>query len=259
MKRLAAIMALVATPALADMSRPVEIAATNLRHHVWMQLGGFLAWQNGVEIDGRDHDALAAFAAARVMDGDDALDIERLLDVAALWLAEDPDGRGEAARRLICLVALEGPGRAHVMQARWGLPDRDPGNCGQGYAAEVAEIEARFDRARNGAPTKSVAIRADGHDRMFDPWPDGADVLVTYQRWRQGEDWPKDAAVLEEIAGGLVAEFVWPGSSFTLQMDDCHRAIPGFDADQRIMTICYQTAERYLELGRRIASEEERE
>jgi hypothetical protein len=258
-KRLAALLALVATPALAEMSRPVEIAATNLRHHVWMQLGTFLAWQNRVEIDGRDHAALAAFAAARVMDGDDSLDIERLLDVAALWLAEDPDGRGEAARRLICLVALEGPGRAHAMQARWGLPDRDPGNCGQDYAAEVAEVEARFDRARGGGAPKSVAIRADGHDRIFDPWPDGADVLVTYQRWRQGETWARGAAVLEDIAGTLVAGYTWPGSRFTLQMADCGREVPGFNADQKIMTICYQTAERYLDLGRRIASEEERE
>lgn len=226
--RALAVWAVGAGVAAAQTPGPDEVALANARFVLWHQVTVALADQHGRRPDAW---TAAVYALARVAEGDDALAIENLLLVAETWLVADRDGvlppglamagmSAELARRVLCYVAGEGPGRAHRLVGEWGAPHESL-DC----AGAMAED---FDAA----------------DRKFREYPSGEGDEIPI---RYGDDrWSRIAAereVLEAIADRLSADFDWP-AGLRLEILSCGTDPTGYRPDTATITLCAETIGR---------------
>ena len=192
--------------AVAQSWEPEEVALLNAEFDLWHQAAIVLSGQHGGTTSPAD---ATLFALGRIADGDDAASIERLLPIAEFWLwlearnslqrhLKDAGVDGDLARQVLCYVAGEGPGPAHQLIAEWGLP-RNADGC-------EARFAERLDTAAEAYRAYAAGV--------------GGPVIIRY-----GDDsrWSQLAArneLLETVAEGLDADFVWP-AGLTLEMVPC--------------------------------------
>lgn len=116
-------------------------------------------------------DLAHAFATARITDAEDAVGIERILDVAVFWLEWDRAGTipkalvaasftGEQARAMLCYVSGEGPGPADDLITKWGLPSANPDTCDFDLAERMDLAEASLTDKRSGQGVLHVDVTA---------------------------------------------------------------------------------------------------
>lgn len=231
--RALAIWMLCAGLASAQVPKPNDIALTNARFILWHQATAALADQHGRRPDAW---TAAVFALSRVADGESAQDIERLLWLAETWLMAESEGRlprhlseagidGELARRVLCYVAGEGPGRAHDLVGRWGAP-RGSIDC----AAAMAED---FEQA----------------ERTFRDLPSGEGTAIQV-RYGDGE-WSTLAAeheILEEMADILSADFDWP-TGLKIEILPCGGFYAWYRPQDSTITLCAELIAYYHRLA----------
>jgi len=222
MIRAALLAGLLLAPVAGADERIDAIVLAGAEHALWHTAGEALLGE-----------ALAGdFAVLAMASGDDAMEIERLLDVAGLWLAASERGSpvsryhrrhgmdGEAARRIICFIAGEGPGRAHAMMARWGLPADGALTCADDFSDRLDRLEAGFAN------------------------PDG-DIVVTVRcgagPWR---DWLAGRELLERIGESLAADYPL-GEGLSLVATPCGVAEMRWDAAARTITLCHELLDDY--------------
>ena len=247
MKRLLLATALVAAPVLADEAAILAIVLNNAEHTLFHESGHALISEFQIPVVGQEEDAVDTFATLTMLEDDDAARLERLLDVAELWLisherseagGEEPDYYSEhdldtqRGLRIICFIAGEGPGRAHEMSAQWGLPDE---------RAEICEEE--YDLA------------LDSWDELLDPYyrPDGEPATtITVAYGPSPSPWRStllDSELLEYVGEYMAATYDFEdGLSFEAQ--DCDEANAYWDPENRTVTLCYELLENYEELAR---------
>ena len=137
--------------ASAQVAKPENIALANAEYMIWHQVTAALAHQHGRKSDPW---LSAVYALGRVGEGDAAVDIERLLFVAETWLVAIDEGplpkglaeigvEGELARKVLCYVAGEGPGRAHALIGKWGDPVTSL-DCAPDMAADFETADKSF-------------------------------------------------------------------------------------------------------------------
>ncbi|MEL7153861.1 MAG: DUF4344 domain-containing metallopeptidase [Pseudomonadota bacterium] len=247
MKRVVLLASLFASPALADDAAIEAIVLSNAEHTLWHEAGHALVSEFQLPVVGQEEDAVDSFATLAMLADEDAARLERLLDVAELWLisheqsqadGEEPAYYGEhdldAQRglRIICFVAGEGPGRAHEMTAEWGLPEDRAETCEYDYELALDSWDTLLD---------SVA-------RPEDQRP--AKVTVTYGEsdsiWREVL---QEQELLEYVADYLAASFdLEDGLAF--EAAECGEANAFWDPDARTVTLCYELLEDYQDLAR---------
>jgi hypothetical protein len=233
MIRAAAAWVLSAGVAVSQVPGPDEVALANARFELWHTVTVALADQHGRRTAPW---TASVYALSRIADGDSALDIENLLLVAETWLVGDAEGvpagpsaaagiDAELARRVLCYVGGEGPGRAHRLIGRWGAP--------AGGADCSAVMAEDFDAA----------------DRTFRHYPPGDGDPV---RTRYGADrWSRLAAdheVLEEMADTLSADFDWP-RGLSLEIVPCGAVDARYVPAKATITLCAETIGHYHALA----------
>ncbi|MEM1163276.1 MAG: hypothetical protein AAGJ28_20290 [Pseudomonadota bacterium] len=259
MNRLLVVFLLFAAPAGADEARVDEIVEANTRFALWRVISAPLAHENQIIGYQENRDVLTVFAATRVMDGDNATDIERMLDVAELWLVAEEIGKspplhrgavmdGEAARRVFCRIAIEGPGRVHELIGRWGLPAEQPDTCEEDQSILAEETDALFEAALlQDEPLRAGRV-ADGYVRIINGFPDHLDIAVSDQKSGQWLGFLRRTEVIESVADQLASEFSI--GDLMILADRCGVATVRWDPDQREMTLCLELLDSYARLAR---------
>lgn len=199
--------------------RADAIVLAGAEHALWHAVGGLLLGP----IDADD------FAVLQMTTGGDAVETERLLDVAGLWITAPESANAaaawlkregmtpEAGRRLICFVAGEGPGRAHRLVARWGPPKTGARTC-------TADLSERLD--------KMAAKLKAGKALVSLSYAPGS--------WH---DWLKGREILERVAQRLTELNL--GRHLTLAAGPCGAAEVRVEAKTGKITLCHELLDAY--------------
>ena len=246
MKRLALLASLLTMPALAEESSIEAIVLSNAEHTLWHEAGHALISEFQLPVIGQEEDAVDSFATLAMLAEEDAARLERLLDVAELWLishdraeAEGPltyhgehDLDAQRGLRVICFVAGEGPGRAHELTAEWGLPEERAETCEYDYELALASWDTLLE---------SIA-----RDEGARP----AKITVTYgesgSHWR---DILREQELLEYVADYMAGSFDLQ-DGLTFEAVDCGEANAYWDPQARTVTLCYELLEDFENLAR---------
>lgn len=247
MKRLLTAAVLIAAPSFADEATIRSIVLNNAEHTLFHEAGHALVSEFRIPVVGQEEDAVDTFATLTMLEEDDAARLERLLDVAELWLighdlaeagGKEPDYYSEhdldAQRglRIICFIAGEGPGRAHEMSAQWGLPEERTETCEEDY---------------------NLAL--DSWDEVLDPYfrPEAeraAKIKVEYgpssSAWRATL---MDSELLEYVGEYMAATYDFE-DGLIFEARDCDEANAYWDPTNRTVTLCYELLDNYEELAR---------
>ena len=222
---LVAVWLAMGSDASAQVAKPEDIALANAEYLIWHQVTAALAHQHGRKSDPW---LSAVYALGRVGEGETAVEIERLLFVAETWLVAGDEGPlpkgltdvgidAELARKVLCYVAGEGPGRAHALIGKWGDPVTSL-DC-------APEMAADFETA----------------DKSFRDFPPGQGDKV---RIKYGADrWATLTAeheILEDLADTLSADFDWP-LGLALEIIPCGDVFSWYTAETVTITLCSET------------------
>lgn len=247
MRFLAFSLALCCSPALADDAAIEAIVLSNAEHTLWHEAGHALVSEFQLPIVGQEEDAVDSFATLAMLAEEDAARLERLLDVAELWLishdraeaeGEEPFYFGEhdldAQRglRVLCFVAGEGPGRAHELTAQWGLPEERAETCEYDYELALDSWEQILD---------TVARSEDARPAKFKVTYGDSDSV-----WR---DVLKGEQLLEYVADYMAASFDFE-DGVTFEAVDCGEANAYWDPQARKVTLCYEILEDFEDIAR---------
>lgn len=234
-------------PAAADDDQLVEIVLSNAEHTLWHEAGHALISEFELPVIGQEEDAVDNFATLAMLQDDDAARLERLLDVAQLWLisqdridaeGEEPVYYGEhdldAQRglRVICFIAGEGPGRAHEMTAKWGLPAERADTCEYDYSLALDGWDTLLDQVAR--PKEKRAAKIDVTYAPSDnPW---RDVL-------------KQTELLEYVAEYMASSFDFQ-DGLQFEARECEEANAFWDPNARTVTLCYELLDDFEDLAR---------
>lgn len=238
---------LIATPVLADEETIREIVLNNAEHTLWHEAGHALVSEFELPVIGQEEDAVDAFATLEMMADEHAARMERLLDVAELWLIshEVAEAGGEASDyysehdldaqrglRVICFIAGEGPGRAHELSAQWGLPEERAETCEFDYNLALDSWEALLEPLHrpDGDPAARITVN---YAKSSSPW---RDVLI-------------DSELLEYVGEYMAATYAFE-DGLIFEARDCGEANAYWDPGARTVTLCYELLEDYEELAR---------
>lgn len=230
-----AFLIVLTLPARAQVATPTEAALANLDFTLWHETA-----RAALAASGRDLTAGAEapifYALDRVTDGDDATDVERLLLVAETWYLSEADGTRppylvrnalgqDWARRIVCYVAGEGPGRAHRLLAEWGAP-QDAADCASAFASGLEAANQAF-LVLPEADTDHPAVQISYADTPT------ARLAATYE-------------VLEYFPVADV--FRWSGP-VTLAIQGCGQADATFALKTNTLTVCDELIAYYYNLA----------
>ena len=247
MKYLLLPILLIAAPALADEESIREIVLNNAEHTLWHEAGHALVSEFELPVIGQEEDAVDGFATLEMMSDKDAAHIERLLDVAELWLIshETADVGGDLSDyysehdldaqrglRVICFIAGEGPGRAHELSAQWGLPEERSETCEFDYTLALDSWDALLEPLHrpDGEPAATITVE---YAQASSPW---RDIL-------------KDSELLEYVGEYMAATYGFE-DGMTFEARECGEANAYWDPGTRTVTLCYELLEDYEELAR---------
>ena len=238
---------LVFTQAHANEDIIEAIVLSNAEHTLWHEAGHALVSEFQLPVIGQEEDAVDHFATLSMLSDEDAARLERLLDVAELWLIshelseaegeeriyyDEHDLDAQRGLRVICFVAGEGPGRAHELTASWGLPEERAETCEYDYELALDSWDQLLD---------SVA-------RPEDLRP--AKVKISYgesdSKWR---DVLQQAELLEYVAGYMAGSFDFE-DGLRFEAVDCGEANAYWDPGARTVTLCYELLEDFEDLAR---------
>ena len=239
--------ALAATPALADQAEIEAIVLSNTEHTLWHESAHMLISELGLPVIGQEEDAADSFATLMMLDTDAEDRVDRLLDVAELWVVshERADAEGaepryygehdldaQRGRRVICFLAGEGPGRAQELIEDWGLPEDRAETCADDFVQALDAWE----------------VLLEPHKRP-DPASDPGEIIqVRYEGDNPWQEVLKDEQLLEIVAGFLSYEYTLePG--LVLVAADCGEANAFWDPEARQMTLCYELLDDYVDLA----------
>lgn len=211
--------------AKAQVAKPEDIALANAEYLFWHQVSAALAHQHGRQPDPW---LAAVHALGRVGEGDAAVDIERLLFIAETWLIAGEDGPlpkglrevgidAELARKVLCYVAGEGPGRAHALIGKWGDPVTSL-DCASELTADFATADESY---REYPPGQGDKVR----------------IKYGTGRWAA---MAADHEMLEGLADTLSADFDWPGG-LALEIIPCGGVFSWYTAESVTITLCAET------------------
>lgn len=247
MKRLCLMFALLAGPAFADDDAIEAIVLSNAEHTLWHEAGHALISEFQLPVIGQEEDAVDSFATLSMLAEEDAARLERLLDVAQLWLISQDlsDSQGEApiyygehdfdaqrGLRVLCFVAGEGPGRAHEMTAQWGLPAERADTCEYDYSLALDSWDTLLDQVARPQDRRPAKIKIN--------------YTASDSDWRAVL---KDAELLEYVAEYMASSFDLE-DGITFEARDCAEANAFWDPDARTVTLCYELLEDYEDLAR---------
>lgn len=212
-----------------------EIVIANAEFTLWHQAARGITAQNARPPTPDDRMAIL-YALHRLSLGDDALDVERLLLVAHMWLEAEARGEppiylriarldGALARLILCYVAGEGPGPAHVLMAEWGPPVDGGADCEVTFAERLDEAAAFYDAY---LPAGDGRVSVEG----------GPDPLA--------------AVALRLVANGISRDFGLP-QSMRLRTMPCEVAMADYSDTTQTVTLCQELMEAYVELAQSLA------
>lgn len=246
MKRWLAVLAVAATPAQANEELIEAYVFSNAEHTLWHEAGHALISEFGLPVIGQEEDAVDAFATLMMLSDESEGRLERLLDVAEIWMVSHERAEAEGVEpdyfdehdldaqrglRVVCFIAGEGPGRAHEMIDNWGLPEDRAETCEEDYGLAVDSWDVLlepFYRAEN-APVVPVEVRYG---------PGGA--------WRERL---AESEMLEYVAETLAYSYALePG--LVLEAAACGEPNAFWDPEARTMTLCYELLADYEDLAR---------
>lgn len=238
--------ALLAGPAMADEATIRAIVLSNAEHTMWHEAGHALVSEFNLPLLGQEEDAVDSFATLWMLEDEDAARLERLLDVAELWLISHDEQANEGLEpvyygehdldaqrglRVLCFIAGEGPGRAHEMVADWGLPAERAETCEEDYAQALDgwdTLLAEFVLREDEAPSEIDVV----YRPSDSPW---RDILI--------ED-----ELLDYVAGSLAHTYAFePG--LLVEADDCGAANAFWDPSVRTITLCYELMDYFEDLA----------
>ena len=246
MKRWLLALALCATPAVADEDLIRAYVLSNAEHTLWHEAGHALVSEFGLPVIGQEEDAVDAFATLMMLSDESEERLERLLDVAEIWMLsheraeadgiapdyfDEHDLDAQRGLRVICFMAGEGPGRAHELIETWGLPEERAETCEDDYALAV-----------------------DSWDVLLEPFQraDGAREVPIEVRYGPGGAWRDilaESELLEYVAETLSYNFsLDPG--LVLEAASCGEPNAFWDPQARTMTLCYELLADYEDLAR---------
>ena len=246
MKRLLLLASLIAAPAFADEAGIKAIVLSNAEHTLWHEAGHALISEFQLPVIGQEEDAVDSFATLAMLAEEDAARLERLLDVAELWMishdlaeAEGPltyhgehDLDAQRGLRVICFVAGEGPGRAHEMTAQWGLPEERAETCEYDYELALDSWETLLDTIARDEGARPAKITVT-YGTSESPW---REILMEQE-------------LLEYVAGYMAASFDLE-DGLTFEAADCGEANAYWDPEIRTVTLCYELLEDFEDLAR---------
>lgn len=240
---------LAVTPALAQDDEIVEIVFSNAEHTLWHESAHMLIAELNLAVLGQEEDAADSFATLMMLaEEDPAARIERLLDVAELWIVSHERDEAEGIEpayydghdldaqrglRVICFLAGEGPGRAHELIGDWGLPADRAETCEEDY---------------------NLAL--DGWERLLEPFlrPDtthgNGNIIQTRYEAGPWRDLLREIELLELVAESLSYEYNLP-RGLTMVAESCGEANAFWDPEARRVTLCYELLDDFEELARR--------
>ncbi|MEM7210602.1 MAG: DUF4344 domain-containing metallopeptidase [Pseudomonadota bacterium] len=244
---LAALVPFVFSPACADEDAIHSIVLSNAEHTLWHEAGHALISEFQLPVIGQEEDAVDHFATLSMLAEEDAARLERLLDVAELWLishevaqaeGEEPIYYGEhdldAQRGLqvLCFVAGEGPGRAHELTAEWGLPEERAETCEYDYGLALDGWDTLLESVARPEDARPARVKVSYGD-SDSPW---REVL-------------QKAELLEYVAAYMAASFDFE-DGMRFEAVDCDEANAFWDPEARTVTLCYELLEDFEDLAR---------
>ncbi len=247
MKRLFCALALIATPGLADENAVTAIVLSNAEHTLWHEAGHALISEFELPVIGQEEDAVDSFATLAMLAEEDAARLERLLDVAELWLISHAREEQEGAEpfyfgehdldaqrglRVLCFVAGEGPGRAHELTSEWGLPEERAETCEYDYNLALDSWDQILDSVARPEGVRPAKIEVT-YGPSDSPW---RDVL-------------REAELLEYVADYMASSFDFE-DGMKFEAGDCDDANAYWDPNLRTLMLCYELLEDYEDLAR---------
>ena len=245
MKRWLFALSLLAASAQADEGLIQAYVFSNAEHTLWHEAGHALISEFGLPVIGQEEDAVDAFATLMMLSDESEERLERLLDVAEVWMLsheraeadgiapdyfDEHDLDAQRGLRVICFLAGEGPGRAHELIENWGLPEDRAESCEEDYALAV-----------------------DSWDVLLEPFYREQDARIVPVEVRYGPGRWREALVESELLE-LVAETLSysyalePG--LMLEAASCGEPNAFWDPEARTMTLCYELLADYEDLAR---------
>ncbi len=247
MKRISLLFALLAGAASADDATVETIVLSNAEHTLWHEAGHALVSEFELPVIGQEEDAVDSFATLSMLAEDHAERLERLLDVAQLWLVSHERDAEEGAEptyfgehdldaqrglRIICFVAGEGPGRAHEMTAQWGLPAERAETCEYDFNLALDSWDQILDSVARPEDARPAKIEV-SYGPSDSPW---RDVL-------------QQAELLEYVADYMASSFDFE-DGMKFEAGECDDANAYWDPNERTLMLCYELLEDFEDLAR---------
>ena len=245
MKRWLLLFALAAAPAQADEETIRAYVLSNAEHTLWHEAGHALISEFGLPVIGQEEDAVDAFATLMMLSDESEERLERLLDVAEIWMLsheraeadgiepdyfDEHDLDAQRGLRVICFLAGEGPGRAHQLIENWGLPEDRAETCEADYALAVDSWDLLLEPHYRAEYVRQVPIK------------------VRYGAGGDWEDMLRESELLEFVSETLSYNYVLqPG--LLLEAASCGEPNAFWDPETRTMTLCYELLADYEELA----------
>lgn len=242
---IAAIMTILAvTPSVASEEEVTAIVLSNAENTLWHEAAHMLVTELELPVVGQEEDAADSFATLMMMEDQTGEWVERLLDVAELWLVSherdeaeglEPAYYGEhdldAQRglRVICFLAGASPERANALLDAWGVPEERAESCEFDYVLALDSWEALLDpHLRDGPPGQSITIH--------------------YGEGSWG-DLLRETGMLEYVAETLDILFVLP-DGLLIEAISCDEATAFWDPEERRAVLCYELMDDFAALAR---------
>ena len=132
------------------------------------------------------------------------------------------------ALRVICFLAGEGPGRAHDLINRWGLPVARAETCEYDYALMLEHWDRMLDPHQGGGtPITHALAPSRGH-------------------WRETL---RASELVELVAETLSYDYAIP-DGVHIEARECPAADAFWDPQARVLTLCYGLLRVYDDLAR---------
>lgn len=236
--------ALLAAPALAN-EEVDAIVLSNAENTLWHEAAHLLVTELELPVVGQEEDAADGFATLMMLEDESEDRVERLLDVAELWIVSherdeaeglEPAYYGEhdldAQRglRVICFLAGESPERAGALLDAWGVPDDRAESCEFDFGLAVDSWDALLEpHLRDGPPGQSITI----HYGVGGHW----EVLL------------RETGMLEYVAETLDLRFNLP-QGLVMEVIACDEPTAFWDPEERRAVLCYELMDDFAALAR---------
>lgn len=246
MRRLILAGLLAAAPATASEGEIEAIVLSNAENTLWHEASHLLVAELGLPVIGQEEDAADSFATLMMLEDDSEDRVERLLDVAELWLVSHERDEAEGVQpayydehdldaqrglRVVCFLAGESPDRAADLLDAWGVPEDRADGCAFDYELAVDSWDALLEpHLRDGSPGHSIS--------------------VVYQDGGRWAALLRETGMLEYVAGALDQQFNLP-EGLVMEAATCGQANAYWDPDARRVTLCYELLDEFEALARR--------